>query len=50
MVVYNEEVENRLNLRIEEELGRRSIYNPTIEIRYIEQTYGTMDTALVVDT
>ena len=49
MVPYNEEVENRLNLRIEEELGRMPIFDIDIDIRYIEQTSKSMATILVVD-
>ncbi|MFZ0223545.1 MAG: HAMP domain-containing sensor histidine kinase [Candidatus Nitrosopolaris sp.] len=49
MVPYNEEVEVRFKQEIEEELAQRPIYNPNIEIRYTEQTSGTMATILVVD-
>jgi two-component system, OmpR family, sensor histidine kinase VicK len=49
LVPYNEEVGARFNQEVGEELGRRPIYNPTIEIRYTEQTSGTMATILVVD-
>ena len=42
-VPYNEEVEDKL----EEEL--RPIYNADIDVRYTEQTSGTMTTILVVD-
>jgi two-component system sensor histidine kinase VicK len=48
LVPYNEAVENRLKLKIEE-LGRRPIYNADIDVRYTEQTSGTMATILVVD-
>ena len=43
LVPYNEEVEDKL----EEEL--RPIYNADIDVRYTEQTSGTMTTILVVD-
>jgi two-component system, OmpR family, sensor histidine kinase VicK len=49
LVPYNEEVEVRFKQEIEEELAQRPIYNPNIEIRYTEQTSGTMATILVVD-
>ncbi|MGA9153034.1 MAG: HAMP domain-containing sensor histidine kinase [Candidatus Nitrosopolaris sp.] len=49
LVPYNEEVENRLNLRVEEELGGRPIYDADIDFKYTEQTSGTMATILVVD-
>src|SRR5215469_16412585 len=49
LVPYNEEVENRLKLELEEELGRRPIYDADIDFRYTEQTSGTMATILVVD-
>jgi two-component system, OmpR family, sensor histidine kinase VicK len=49
LVPYNEEVEVRFKQEIEQGLGRRPIYNPNIEIRYTEQTSGTMATILVVD-
>ena len=56
MVPYNEAVEDRLKLNMEEEQGRgqeqdfrRPIYNADIDVRYIEQTSGTMATILVVD-
>jgi two-component system sensor histidine kinase VicK len=48
LVPYDEAVEDRLKLKIEE-LGRTPIYNADIDIRYIEQTSGTMATILVVD-
>ena len=47
LVPYNEEVEDKLKLKEEEEL--RSIYNADIDVRYTEQTSGTMATILVVD-
>src|SRR5215467_14344729 len=34
---------------MEAELGRRPIYNASIDVRYTEQTSGTMATILVVD-
>jgi signal transduction histidine kinase len=49
LVPYNEEVELRFKQEVEEEPARRPIYNPNIEIRYTEQTSGTMATILVVD-
>ena len=49
LVPYDEEVEVRFKQEIEQELRRRPIYNPNIEIRYTEQTSGTMATILVVD-
>jgi signal transduction histidine kinase len=49
LVPYNEEVEVRFKQEVGEELAQRPIYNPTIEIRYTEQTSGTMATILVVD-
>ncbi|MGA9149785.1 MAG: histidine kinase dimerization/phospho-acceptor domain-containing protein, partial [Candidatus Nitrosopolaris sp.] len=49
LVPYNEEVEVRFRQEVEEELARRPIYNPNIEIRYTEQTSGTLATILVVD-
>src|SRR5215469_1891077 len=50
LVPYNEEVENRLKLELEEEeLERRPIYDADIDFRYTEQTSGTMATILVVD-
>ena len=49
MVPYNEEVEDRLKLEVEEKLGRRPNYNADIDVRYTEQTSGTMATILVVD-
>ena len=48
LVPYNEAVEDTLKLKIEE-LGPRPIDNGGIDIRYIEQTSGTMATILVVD-
>ena len=47
LVPYNEEVEDKLKLKVEEEL--RPIYNADIDVRYTEQTSGTMATILVVD-
>jgi len=49
LVPYNEEVEVRFRQEVGEELAQRPSYNPTIEIRYTEQTSGTMATILVVD-
>jgi K+-sensing histidine kinase KdpD len=49
LVPYIEEVEVRFKQEVGEELAQRPIYNPTIEIRYTEQTSGTMATILVVD-
>jgi two-component system, OmpR family, sensor histidine kinase VicK len=49
LVPYNEEVEDILKQAVEEKLGRRPIYNANIEVRYTEQTSGTMATILVVD-
>ena len=49
MVPYNEAVEDILKLKVEEEPGRRPIYNADIDIRYIEQTSKTLATILVVD-
>src|SRR5215831_4022142 len=50
LVPYNEEVENRLKLELEEEeLGQRPIYDADIDFRYTEQTSGTLATMLVVD-
>jgi two-component system sensor histidine kinase VicK len=53
LVPYNEAVEDRLRLRVEEEVGRqeelRSTYNGNVDVRYIEQASGTMATILVVD-
>jgi two-component system, OmpR family, sensor histidine kinase VicK len=48
LVPYSKEVEDRLKLNVEE-LGRRPIYNADIDVRYTEQTSGTMATILVVD-
>jgi two-component system, OmpR family, sensor histidine kinase VicK len=48
LVPYNEEVEKRVKLNVEE-LGRRPIFNADIDVRYTEQTTGTMATILVVD-
>ncbi|MFZ0511871.1 MAG: hypothetical protein WAM14_09715, partial [Candidatus Nitrosopolaris sp.] len=47
LVPYNEEVEDKLKLKVEEEL--RPIYIADIDVRYTEQTSGTMATILVVD-
>jgi signal transduction histidine kinase len=49
LVPYNEEVEDILKQAVEEKLGRRPIYNANIEVRYTEQTSGTMATILVID-
>jgi len=55
LVPFNEAVEDRLKLDMEEEQGqgqeefRRPIYNADVDVRYIEQTSGTMATILVVD-
>jgi nitrogen-specific signal transduction histidine kinase len=56
LVPYNEAVEDRLRLNMEEELGRggeeklrRPIYNADLDARYIEQTSGTMATIVAVD-
>jgi two-component system, OmpR family, sensor histidine kinase VicK len=46
LVPYSKEVEDRLKLNVGE-LG--SIYNADIDVRYTEQTSGTMATILVVD-
>ncbi len=48
LVPYSKEVENRIKL-MKAELGRRPIYNADIDVRYTEQTSGTMATILVVD-
>jgi two-component system, OmpR family, sensor histidine kinase VicK len=48
LVPYSKEVEDRLKLNVDE-LGRRPIYNADIDVRYTEQTSGTMATILVVD-
>ncbi|MGC2575512.1 MAG: ATP-binding protein, partial [Candidatus Nitrosopolaris sp.] len=48
LVPYNEEVEYRFKL-VEEERGRRPIYNADIDFRYTEQTSRTLATILVVD-
>ncbi|HYA85106.1 MAG TPA: HAMP domain-containing sensor histidine kinase [Candidatus Bathyarchaeia archaeon] len=48
LVPYNKEVEDRINL-MKAELGRRRIYNADVDVRYTEQTSGTMATILVVD-
>jgi two-component system sensor histidine kinase VicK len=48
LVPYNEEVEDILKQAVEEKLGR-SIFNANIEVRYTEQTSGTMATILVID-
>ncbi|MGA8082324.1 MAG: ATP-binding protein, partial [Candidatus Nitrosopolaris sp.] len=58
LVPYNEEVEDKLKLKVKE-LGRkvrredeeelRPIYNADIDVRYIEQTSKSMATILVVD-
>jgi len=48
LVPYNKEVEDRIKL-MKAELGRRPIYNADIDVRYTEQTSGTMATILVVD-
>jgi two-component system, OmpR family, sensor histidine kinase VicK len=48
LVPYSKEVEDRLKL-MKAELGRRPIYNADIDVRYTEQTSGTMATILVVD-
>ena len=48
LVPYNKEVEDRIKL-MKAELGRRPIYNAGIDVRYTEQTSGTMATILVVD-
>ncbi|MGA9149255.1 MAG: hypothetical protein WBZ36_01650, partial [Candidatus Nitrosopolaris sp.] len=45
LVPHNEEVE----VRFKQELERKPNYNHNIEIRYTEQTSGTMATILVVD-
>ncbi|MGB6534290.1 MAG: HAMP domain-containing sensor histidine kinase [Candidatus Nitrosopolaris sp.] len=49
LVPYNEEVERRVKPKVEEELVRRPIYNADIDVRYTEQTSGTMATILVLD-
>jgi hypothetical protein len=56
LVPYNEAVEDRLKLNMEVEQGRgqeqdfrRPIHTADIDVRYIEQTSGTMATILVVD-
>jgi len=49
LVPYNEAVEDRLKLDIEEEPRRRANYNADIDFRYVEQSAGTMATILVVD-
>jgi hypothetical protein len=48
LVPYSKEVEDTLKLNVEE-LGRRPIYDAGIDVRYTEQTSGTMATILVVD-
>src|SRR5215467_4072549 len=48
LVPYSEEVEDILKQTVEEKLGR-PISNASIEVRYTEQTSGTMATILVVD-
>ena len=48
LVPYNEEVEDRFKL-VEEERGRRPIYNADIDVRYSQQTSRTLATILVVD-
>jgi signal transduction histidine kinase len=48
LVPYSKEVEDRIKL-MKAELGRRPIYNADIDVRYTEQTSGTMATILVVD-
>ena len=49
LVPYDEEVEDRLKLEVEEELRGTPKYNADIDVRYTEQTSGTMATILVVD-
>jgi len=48
LVPYSKEVEDRIKL-MEAELGRRPTYNADVDVRYTEQTSGTMATILVVD-
>ena len=48
LVPYSKEVDDRVKLNVEE-LGRRPIFNADIDVRYTEQTTGTMATILVVD-
>jgi two-component system, OmpR family, sensor histidine kinase VicK len=48
LVPYSKEVDDRVKLNAEE-LGRRPIDNASINVRYTEQTSGTMATILVVD-
>jgi two-component system, OmpR family, sensor histidine kinase VicK len=48
LVPYSKEVDDRVKLNAEE-LGQRPIYNAGIDVRYTEQTSGTMATILVVD-
>jgi two-component system, OmpR family, sensor histidine kinase VicK len=46
LVPYNKEVEDRIKLKVEEELGPDVAL---VDVRYTEQTSGTMATILVVD-
>jgi signal transduction histidine kinase len=48
LVPYNKDVEDRIKL-MKAELGRRPIHDASINVRYTEQTSGTMATILVVD-
>ena len=48
LVPYNKEVEDRIKL-MKAELGRRPTYDADVDVRYTEQTSGTMATILVVD-
>jgi two-component system, OmpR family, sensor histidine kinase VicK len=48
LVPYSKEIEDRIKL-MKAELGGRTIYNADIDVRYTEQTSGTMATILVVD-
>jgi signal transduction histidine kinase len=50
LVPYSKEVEDRVKLmEAELEVVGRPIYNASIDVRYTEQTSGTMATILVVD-
>ena len=49
LVPYNQEVEDILKHKVVGEVARRPIYKADIDVKYTEQTSGTMATILVVD-
>jgi two-component system, OmpR family, sensor histidine kinase VicK len=49
LVPYNQEVEDILKHEVVGEVARRPIYKADIDVKYTEQTSGTMATILVVD-